>query len=177
MSAFHPLRTIKTRVMVSRCSRQLPLSPPHFKVGSVVSLSARPTGVSTSATGSTSQYLFHGASSLRDGISHGDEDDGQWFGLPEPVNGEARTNELLQGKRVVGVELDEQTADLRIVFDDGVRLDFFNNSSGYEGWQAAVPAGRRRVYCYRAWWRQTDHPLESAFDPLRTLGDCGTLRE
>jgi len=38
------------------------------------------------------------------------------------------------------VELDEQTADLRVVFDGGARLDFFNNSSGYEGWEASVPS-------------------------------------
>jgi len=49
-----------------------------------------------------------------DGIAHGDKDDGQWFGLAQPVDGEARTNELLQGQRVVGVELDEKTADLRV---------------------------------------------------------------
>ena len=73
-----------------------------------------------------------------DGIAHGVEDDGQWFGLPEPVDGEARTNDLLKGQKVVGVELDGQTADLRIAFDSGARLDFFNNSSGYEGWQATV---------------------------------------
>ena len=54
------------------------------------------------------------------------------------MDGEARTNELLQGQKVVGVEVDAQTADLRVMFDGGARLDFFNNSSGYEGWQAAV---------------------------------------
>lgn len=80
-----------------------------------------------------------------DGIAHGSEDDGQWFGLPQPVDGEARTNDLLQGQRVVGVEVDEQTADLRLVFDGGARLDFFNNSAGYEGWQASVPAGGREL--------------------------------
>jgi hypothetical protein len=39
---------------------------------------------------------------------------------------------------VAGVEVDRQTADLRLVFDAGARLDFFNNSAGYEGWQASV---------------------------------------
>ncbi len=73
-----------------------------------------------------------------EGIAHGVEDDGQWFGLAQPVDGEARTNELLQGQKVVGVEVDAQTADLRVVFNGGTRLDFFNNSSGYEGWQAVV---------------------------------------
>src|SRR3954469_6125995 len=79
------------------------------------------------------------------GIAHGVEDDGQWSGLAQPVDGEARTNELLQGQKVIGVELDGETADLRIVFDGGARLDFFNNSSGYEGWQASVPAGDKEL--------------------------------
>ena len=80
-----------------------------------------------------------------DGIAHGDEDDGQWFGLTQPVDGEARTNELLQGQKVAYVELDGQTADLRVVFDGGTCLDFFNNSSGYEGWQASVPANGKEL--------------------------------
>ncbi len=79
------------------------------------------------------------------GIAYGAEDDGQWFGLSEPVNGEARTNELLQGQKVVGVELDGQTADLSIVFDGGSRIDVFNNSLGYEGWQASVPADGKEL--------------------------------
>jgi hypothetical protein len=78
-------------------------------------------------------------------IAHGDEDDEQWFGLDRPVNGEARADELLHGQRVVGVVLDEQTADLRIEFDGGARLDIFNNSSGYEAWQASVPAGGKEL--------------------------------
>lgn len=70
------------------------------------------------------------------GIAHGDKDDGQWFGLPQPVDGEARANTLLNGRTVIDVEADELTADLRINFGDGVRLELFNQSSGYEGWQA-----------------------------------------
>ena len=60
------------------------------------------------------------------------------FGLAQPVDGQARTNELLQGQKVVGVDVDAETADLRVTFDGGARLDFFNSSSGYEGWQAMV---------------------------------------
>ncbi len=79
------------------------------------------------------------------GIRYGDEDDEQAFGLAQPIDGEKRTNELLDGQKVVGTEVDEQTSDLRIMFDGGARLDFFNNSSGYEGWQAIVPVGRKEL--------------------------------
>lgn len=69
-----------------------------------------------------------------DGIAHGDEDDGQRFRLPGPVDGEARVNALLSGQKVRQVKVDEQTADLRVDFDGGTRLDLFSNSSAYEGW-------------------------------------------
>lgn len=71
------------------------------------------------------------------GIAHAAEDDGQWFGLPEPVDGEAKTNGLLEGKRVRSFAVDPITADLRVEFDDGVRLDVFANSAGYESWNAS----------------------------------------
>ena len=75
------------------------------------------------------------------GIAHGDVDDGQRFGLPKPVDGETRVNALLSGQKVCKVDVDGQTADLQVVFDGGARLDLFNNSSGYEGWQVSIPMG------------------------------------
>lgn len=67
-------------------------------------------------------------------IVHAVDDDGQRFGLPEPVDGEATTNELLADKRVEALTVDRATADLRVEFEGGIRLDVFNNSAGYEGW-------------------------------------------
>jgi hypothetical protein len=69
-------------------------------------------------------------------IAHAAEDDGQRFGLPHPVDGEARANGLLEEKQLRHMELDRVTADLHLHFDGDTRLDVFNNSSGYEGWQA-----------------------------------------
>lgn len=73
-----------------------------------------------------------------DGIAHASGDDGQWFGHLKPIDGEVRANQLLRGHKVIATEIDQHTADLRIVFDGGVRLDFFNSSSGYEGWTARI---------------------------------------
>jgi len=70
-----------------------------------------------------------------DGIAHASGDDGQRFGHSKPIDGEARTNQLLRGRKVIASEIDQHTADLRVGFDGGTRLDFFNNSSGYEGWE------------------------------------------
>jgi hypothetical protein len=69
-------------------------------------------------------------------IALGSEDDGQMFGLPEPLDGENEARRLLDGKRIVRVLVDRQTADLTLTFDPDTRLDVINNSSGYEGWEA-----------------------------------------
>lgn len=71
-------------------------------------------------------------------IAFADTDDHQWFGLPQPVDGQARSNELLGGRRVISFDVDVKTADIQIRFEGDLRLEVFNNSSGYEGWEAAV---------------------------------------
>jgi hypothetical protein len=71
-------------------------------------------------------------------------DDGQKFGLPEPLDGEARARELLLGKQVTAVRIEPVSADLRVVFGDEATLELFNNSAGYEGWNAvAVRDGKQ----------------------------------
>ena len=73
-------------------------------------------------------------------IAHAMQDDRQKFGLPQPVDGETRSNGLLKGRLVDHVDLDRVTADLRMYFDGQTRIDVFNDSSGYEGWQATFRA-------------------------------------
>jgi hypothetical protein len=77
-------------------------------------------------------------------VAFGDEDDGQRFGLPAPVDGEERSASLLGGRIVQAVHLDRETGDLRIVFDGDTRIDLFNHSCGYEGWDAHYAAGGSR---------------------------------
>ncbi len=72
-----------------------------------------------------------------DQIALAARDDGQRFGLTDAIDGEARANALLAERRIERVELDRITADLRLHFDGRTRIDIFNDSSGYEGWQAA----------------------------------------
>lgn len=71
-----------------------------------------------------------------DSIALTDEDDGQRFGLPEPVDAETKANALLAGATILSATIDQVTADLCLQFSTGFRLDLINNSSGYEGWQA-----------------------------------------
>ena len=75
-------------------------------------------------------------------IAFADSDDGQQFGLPAPLDGEAQANRLLAGKAIRKVAIDAQTADLTIEFAGGARLDVFNYSAGYEGWQINLPPER-----------------------------------
>lgn len=72
-----------------------------------------------------------------DGIALTEEDDGQRFGLPEPVDAESRANALLGGATVTSATVDGLTADICLRFSNDMRLDVFNNSSGYEGWQGS----------------------------------------
>lgn len=66
----------------------------------------------------------------------GSGDDGQLFGRTKPLDGEEAARELLDGKAITKAHLDRVTADLTLNFEHHIRLDIFNTSSGYEGWQA-----------------------------------------
>jgi hypothetical protein len=86
----------------------------------------------------------------------GSVDHNQQFGLPEPVDAASGLRKLLEGKIVESVEIQDCTSDLMIQFTDGLRLDVFNNSSGYEGWQygdrqgleLVAQGGGRLLMCY-----------------------------
>lgn len=69
-------------------------------------------------------------------ILFADEDDGQLFGNSEPVIGEEVANHSLGGQSIVKAVVDRETGDLALHFGDSLRIDAFNNSSGYEGWTA-----------------------------------------
>ncbi len=70
------------------------------------------------------------------GVELTDADDGQLFGLPAPVDVESKANELVRGRRVTSFDVELKTADVRVTLEGDVALQLFNNSSGYEGWQA-----------------------------------------
>ena len=61
-------------------------------------------------------------------------DHGQKFGLPSPLDAISETLRILGGKVLERIEIDATTADLRLTFSGDSRIDVFNDSSGYEGW-------------------------------------------
>jgi hypothetical protein len=71
-------------------------------------------------------------------IVFGNEDDGQMFGLPAPVNGEKLTRELLGSKSIQQVTIRDDTGDLSIHFTNQTILEVINMSGGYEGWQISA---------------------------------------
>jgi hypothetical protein len=62
------------------------------------------------------------------------QDEGQWFGLPAPVDAAAEVTRRLAGTLVEAVELRDGTLDLDIRFSSGHVLQVIPDSSGYEAW-------------------------------------------
>ena len=77
-------------------------------------------------------------------IAFASEDDGQLFGPKSPVDGEAEACRLLKDKTITVASLDKETADLTLHFGATTRIDVFNNSTGYEGWQASSAVHDKR---------------------------------
>ena len=73
-------------------------------------------------------------------VAFGDGDDRQQFGLPAPIDGALKTEELLLGRTIQKVAIRYDTGDLTIAFDE-VSLEILNLSSGYEGWEMFAPIG------------------------------------
>ena len=70
------------------------------------------------------------------------DDDGQQFGLSEPVNAAAEVNVRLVGSAVEEVDLRQGLLDLVLRFSSGHLLEIIPTSSGYEAWN--VRCGSRQ---------------------------------
>jgi predicted flavoprotein YhiN len=81
----------------------------------------------------------------KDGISVTSEDHGQMFGLKSPVDAIARLLATTKEKKIQESRVVENTSDLVLRFEDGVRLEFLNLSCGYEAWRATL--GTDDVIC------------------------------
>jgi hypothetical protein len=76
-----------------------------------------------------------------DAVVLGGSDHEQKFGLPHAIDVTAEALQLLNGKIVESARIDGQTPDLCLTFTGGIRVDVFNDSSGYEGWTFADERG------------------------------------
>src|SRR5262249_11473276 len=63
----------------------------------------------------------------------------QQFGRPAPVDAYAEALALLRGHRVTAARLREETDDLILEFEGGLRLEVLADSAGYEPWNLTAP--------------------------------------
>ena len=68
-------------------------------------------------------------------IAFSDQDHGHQFGLPEPMDVEARARAMLVGQYLAKSQVGHDTSDLLISFASGPRLEIISASAGYEAWQ------------------------------------------
>src|SRR5688500_4611040 len=72
---------------------------------------------------------------LRDGrVQYVSSDQGARFGLGHPLDLMGPRQDALGGRRVVGIDIDDQTGDLVLDFGDGVRIQVLISSGGYESY-------------------------------------------
>ena len=74
-------------------------------------------------------------------LAFAESDDGQQFGLPAPVDGPRESKRLLIGRKVEGIVIRADTADLTILFENGMRLEIWSNYGGYEPWELYDKSG------------------------------------
>jgi hypothetical protein len=78
---------------------------------------------------------------LHDAVAFGCDDHEQQFGLSYKIDGIKKAQELLSDSQVKLVEVRDGSGDLFINFENDVRLEVFNLSSGYEGWTCSLKNG------------------------------------
>jgi hypothetical protein len=71
----------------------------------------------------------------KDRIEVTSEDEGQWFGLTEPVNAGQRVILATSNRKVVAYAVAERTSDLTLEFEGSIAIQFLNLSCGYEAWR------------------------------------------
>jgi Family of unknown function (DUF6188) len=72
-------------------------------------------------------------------------DDGQQFGLPNPIDAHVQSKQLLLDRVVRKATARGDTGDLAIDFGDSFVLEVLIDSSGYEAWQLSTPRGATLV--------------------------------
>jgi hypothetical protein len=65
----------------------------------------------------------------------------QKFGLPQPFDAESEASKILQSKTLQDFSIAKSTTDLVLDFEDTVKVELLQNSSGYEAWNFSGPKG------------------------------------
>lgn len=75
-------------------------------------------------------------------VALGSVDHRQRFGRAEDVDATREAFSLLARREIIGAQIHPETCDLVVDVAEGVRLELFNGSAGYEGWNLSSPDGR-----------------------------------
>jgi hypothetical protein len=65
-------------------------------------------------------------------------DNGQQFGLPEPLDLVSEITKELTGKTLKRIIADKDTADLELEITDEIKIEIYTSSSGYENYYLAI---------------------------------------
>ncbi|RYY82350.1 MAG: hypothetical protein EOO15_23150 [Chitinophagaceae bacterium] len=69
-------------------------------------------------------------------------DHGQWFGLSSPLNLAQEVFSRLQAQRLLSIDIQKDTGDLHLHFDNGYLLEVLITSANYECYDLAIGAER-----------------------------------
>lgn len=69
-------------------------------------------------------------------------DEGQQFGLPDPLNLGEKLKEELTGKKLIELDVSETTGDLTLYLSDNIMLQVFITSCGYESYLFSIDGKR-----------------------------------
>ena len=72
-------------------------------------------------------------------------DEGQIYGLPQPVNVSKNVMNILKDKKITGFANDTITADLTFEFEGNLKIQTFGDSAGYEPWKMYFKNGLEYV--------------------------------
>lgn len=62
-------------------------------------------------------------------------DHNQMFGREKPIDLQYELNHLLKNHRINNIERDIKSGDIKINFDNGLFIEAYTSSSGYESWE------------------------------------------
>jgi hypothetical protein len=65
-------------------------------------------------------------------------DNGQQYGLPEPIDLVSEITKALTGKTLQQIKADKDTADLELKITEEIKIIFYTSSTGYENYYLAI---------------------------------------
>ncbi len=65
-------------------------------------------------------------------------DNGQQFGLPQPIDLAPEINEYLIGKKILEIKVKQDTGDLILTLTDNLQIEILITSSGYESYNFTI---------------------------------------